>query len=73
MGNAAKGPEPDPALKAEFDAAWARGLEERAKYSFIKTYKPVMDDSPFRAWRTTAEYRRWCDENVPDWLGYGNH
>ena len=56
-----------------FDAAWARGLEERVKYSFIKTYKPVMDDSRFRSWRTTAEYRKWCDDNVPRWLGYGTH
>ena len=68
-----QGPEPDAALKAEFDAAWRRGLKARAEYSFIRTHKPVIDDSPFRAWSTTAEYRRWCDENVPNWLGYGNH
>ena len=60
-------------LIKEFDAAWERGLEQRAEYSFIKTYKPVMDDSPFRAWTTTKEYRRWCDNNVPRWLGYGNY
>ena len=63
----------DAELIREFDAAWERGLEQRAKYSFIKTYKPVMDDSPFRAWTTTKDYRRWCDRNVPRWLGYGNY
>ena len=60
-------------LIRQFDAAWNRGLELRVRHSFIKTYKPVMDDAPFRAWTTMADYRRWCDENVPDWLGYGNH
>ena len=59
-------------LWKEFDAAWERGIETRCKYSFIKTHKPVIDDAPFRAWKTTADYRRWCDENVPSWLGYGN-
>ena len=40
-------------------------------YAFIHTYKPVLDDEPFRAFDTTADYRRWCEENLPDWLGYG--
>ena len=44
----------------------------RFRYAFIKTYKPVMDDAEFRAFDTTADYRRWCEENLPDWLGYGS-
>ncbi len=40
-------------------------------YAFVHTYTPVMDDEPYRSWESTAEYRRWCDENLPDWLGYG--
>jgi hypothetical protein len=56
---------------AEFEAAARRPLKTRFRYSFIKTYKPVMDDAPSRAWDTTAEYRRWCEENLPTWLGYG--
>lgn len=56
---------------AEFEAAARRPLETRMRYAFIKTYKPVMDDAPFRAFATTAEYRRWCEENLPEWLGYG--
>ena len=39
--------------------------------SYIHTYKPVLDDEPFRAFATTADYRRWCEEKLPDWLGYG--
>jgi len=30
----------------------------------------VLDDAPFRAFDTMEDYRRWCEENLPDWLGY---
>lgn len=55
----------------EFEAAARRPLAQRLRYAYIKTYKPVLDDVPFRAWDTTADYRRWCEENLPRWLGYG--
>ena len=55
----------------EFEAAAKRPLESRFNYSFIKTYKPVMDDARYRSFDTTAEYRKWCEENLPSWLGYG--
>ena len=56
---------------AEFEAAAARPLETRLRYAFIKTYKPVLDDAEYRSFETMAEYRKWCEENLPDWLGYG--
>jgi hypothetical protein len=31
----------------------------------------MLDDEPFRAFDTTADYRCWCEENLPDWMGYG--
>jgi hypothetical protein len=55
---------------AEFEAASRRPLKERLKYAFVKTYKPVLDDASYRSWETMEEYRRWCDENLPGWLGY---
>ena len=55
----------------DFEAAAKRSLKERMDYAFIHTYKPVMDDAPFRAFDTMADYRRWCEENLPSWLGYG--
>jgi hypothetical protein len=54
----------------EFEAAARRPLEVRLRYAFIKTYKPVMDDASFRAFDTMEDYRRWCEENLPRWLGY---
>ena len=54
----------------EFEAAAKRSLEERMRYGFIKTYKPVMDDAPFRSFDSMEDYRRWCEENLPQWLGY---
>jgi hypothetical protein len=56
---------------AEFEAAARRSLEQRFRYSFIKTYKPVLDDAQYRSFDTTAEYRDWCEKDLPEWLGYG--
>ncbi|HXU81626.1 MAG TPA: hypothetical protein VN914_09525 [Polyangia bacterium] len=55
----------------EFEAAARRPLAQRLRYAFIRTYKPVLDDARFRAFATTAEYRDWCEKNLPSWLGYG--
>lgn len=56
---------------AEFEAAGRRSLPERFRYSFIRTYKPVLDDAEYRSFDTMADYRQWCEDNLPDWLGYG--
>lgn len=56
---------------AEFEAAARRPLAQRWKYALIKTYKPVLDDERYRSFESMAEYRRWCEENLPSWLGYG--
>ena len=56
---------------ADFEAAERRPLRQRMRYAFIHTHKPGLDDAPFRAFDTTAEYRTWCEHNLPDWLGYG--
>ena len=56
---------------ADFEAARSRSLEQRMRYSFIRTYKPVLDDASYRSFDTMAEYRQWCVENLPEWLGYG--
>lgn len=59
------------AWESEFEAAARRPLATRLRYAFIRTYKPVLDDARFRAFSTTAEYRAWCEANLPNWLGYG--
>jgi hypothetical protein len=67
--------EPTPAERAEweaeFEAAARRPLRQRFRYAFIHTYKPVLDDSDYRSFASTAEYRAWCERNLPVWLGYG--
>ena len=55
----------------EFEAAARRPLEQRMKYAFVRSYKPVLDDAPFRAFDTMVDYWKWCEENLPSWLGYG--
>ena len=56
---------------ADFEAAASRSLPLRMRYAFIRTYKPILDDAPFRAFDTMADYRAWCEANLPEWLGYG--
>ena len=67
--------EPTPAERrqwlADFEAAARRPLRTRWRYAFIHTYKPVLDDAPYRSFDTTAAYRAWCEANLPSWLGYG--
>ena len=58
--------------RAEFDAAARRPLSLRLRYAFIRTYRPVLDDAPYRAFDTMADYRRWCNESLPSWLGFGS-
>ncbi len=47
-----------------------RRLEDRIKYGFCLVYKPVLDDAPHRAFESMAEYRAWCDANLPAYLGF---
>jgi hypothetical protein len=56
--------------EAEFAAAARRPLAQRMRYAFVRTYKPVLDDAGFRSFDTMDEYRRWCEANLPSWLGY---
>lgn len=48
-----------------------RGVEERMRYGFCYVYKPVLDDASWRSFNSTADYRKWCRENLPEYLGYG--
>ncbi len=68
-----RAPEPEERREwqAEFEAAARRPLALRLRYAFIHTYKPVLDDAPYRAFDTMAEYRAWCQAHLPSWLGYG--
>ena len=61
----------DPEWLAEFEAAAKRPLAVRWRYSFIHTYKPVLDDAKYRSFDSMEEYRCWCEQNLPEWLGYG--
>ena len=56
---------------ADFEAAARRPLEVHVRNAFIKTYKPVLDDAPYRSFESMEEYRRWCETALPGWLGYG--
>lgn len=61
----------NPEWLAEFEAARARPFELHMRYAFIHTFKPVLDHAPYRSFDTTKEYRQWCNDHLPKWLGYG--
>ena len=48
----------------------ARPLSLRLKYGFFRLHKPVLDDAPWRSFESLAEYRAWCEANLPDYFGY---
>ncbi len=48
-----------------------RTINEWMRYGFCYVHKSVLDDAPWRAFASTAEYREWCRENLPVYLGYG--
>ncbi len=43
----------------EFEAAAKLPLDEHMNNCFVKTYTPVMDDAPFRAFREWWLAKRW--------------
>jgi hypothetical protein len=59
------------AWEEEFAAAASRPLALRVRYSFLRTYKPVLDDAAYRSFDRMADYRKWCETQLPSWLGYG--
>ena len=62
--------EDNPADWEDFEAAAKRPIEQHIRICFVHTYKPVLDDAGYRSFSSMEEYRRWCKENLPDWLGY---
>ncbi len=57
--------------KIEFEMSIKRSLKERIDNSFIKTYKPIIDDKTYRIFDKMEDYRQWCEKNLYLWLGYG--
>ena len=56
---------------ASFEAAMNRSVLERIERGCLSTFKPVLDEGPgVRVWDTMEDYRRWCEGQLPAWLGY---
>lgn len=47
-----------------------RDVATRIRYGFCHVHKPVLDDEAYRTFATMAEYRAWCAEALPEYLGY---
>lgn len=56
---------------AAIDHFLALSVRDRLRNAFIEVHRPGLDDGPpMRSWDTTADYRKWCEENLEPWLGY---
>jgi hypothetical protein len=60
----------DEAFREQCRRQMDRPLALRIRYGFCRTYKPVLDDAPWRAFDSLAAYRAWCEANLPEYLGY---
>ena len=47
-----------------------RPIDQHIRYGFCYVYKPVLDDADYRVFDTMEEYRLWCHEHLPSYLGY---
>jgi hypothetical protein len=62
--------EADEAFREQCRRGLARPLKDRIKYGFYRMHRPVLDDAPWRSFDSMAEYRDWCDKNLPEYLGF---
>ena len=58
-------------FKEQCQGSLARSVKDRMRYGFCYVYRPVLDDAPSRSFNSTAEYRQWCRDHLPEYLGYG--
>lgn len=47
-----------------------RPLALRIQYGFNRVHRPGLDDAPWRSFGSMAEYRAWCEANLPAYPGY---
>lgn len=59
-------------FREQCERSLRRTVAERMRYGFNYVYKPVLDDAEWRSFDSMEEYRRWCRENLPEYLGYGD-
>jgi hypothetical protein len=57
-------------LRLDFSDGISRTVTERIELGFVPLKLPVIDEVPYRIFETLEEYRGWCSENLPRWLGY---
>lgn len=56
--------------KLDFMDGLQRSVEERIEIGFVFIKLPVMNDVPYRVFNKIEDYRKWANENLPEWLGY---
>jgi hypothetical protein len=57
-------------LRLDFIDGLSRSVEERISLGFFPLKIPVINDKPYRIFKTMEEYREWCEKQVPRYLGF---
>jgi len=73
MNNESESPKEDwlPEFIEECQRCLRMTVDGRIRFGFTYEYKPIFDDAEWRSFDSMEEYRRWCEANLPSWLGYG--
>ncbi len=61
---------PDPAWAEQCRRNLERDTMTHIKYGFAHVHKPVLDDAPYRIFDSMREYRDWCHQHLPRYLGF---
>jgi len=48
----------------------ARPVSARIRYGFFRNPNPVRDSNRNLSFGSMSEYRRFCEENYPEYFGY---
>ena len=60
----------DDAFREQCRRQMARPIASRMKYGFCRVNRPVLDVPGVRTFDTMREYREWCANNLPAYLGF---
>lgn len=52
-----------------FEASLKKSPKQRIIEGFIYNPQPILNDIPYRSWGKMEDYKLWCKNNLPKYLG----
>ncbi|MBI3376758.1 MAG: hypothetical protein HY017_34020 [Betaproteobacteria bacterium] len=60
----------DEEFRRQCERSILRGVDNRIRFGWFRNPNPVKDLGVNRAFETMEAYRRFCEENYPEYYGY---